>query len=43
MKQAMGKLGFEAKPGSPQDFANFMAEEFPRWAEIVKKTGVKFE
>jgi tripartite-type tricarboxylate transporter receptor subunit TctC len=43
MKQAMGQLGFEAKPGSPQDFANFMAEEFPRWAEIVKKTGVKFE
>ena len=43
MKEAMAKLGFEAKLGSPQDFANFMAEEIPRWAEIVKKTGVKFE
>ena len=36
MKESMGKLGFDAKIGSPQDFANFIAEEIPRWAEIVK-------
>jgi len=35
MKQAMAKLGFDAKIGSPQDFAAFIAEEIPRWAEIV--------
>jgi tripartite-type tricarboxylate transporter receptor subunit TctC len=43
MTESMKKLGFDAKIGSPQDFANFMAEEFPRWDEIVKKTGVKFD
>ena len=43
MKESMAKLGFEAKIGSPQDFAAFIAEEIPRWAEIVKATGVTFE
>ena len=39
----MSKLGFVAKLGSPQNFANFIAEETPRWTEIVKATGVKAE
>ena len=43
MKAAMAKLGFDAKIGSSQDFANFIAEETPRWTEIVKATGVKAE
>jgi tripartite-type tricarboxylate transporter receptor subunit TctC len=41
MKDNMTKLGFDAKIGSPQDFAQFIAEETPRWTEIVKQTGVK--
>ena len=43
MKESMAKLGFDAKIGTPQDFAAFIAEEIPRWAEIVKATGVTFE
>jgi tripartite-type tricarboxylate transporter receptor subunit TctC len=43
MKEAMAKLGFDARFGSPQDFAAFIAEEIPRWAGIVKATGVTFE
>jgi hypothetical protein len=43
MKDSMAKLGFDAKIGTPQDFAAFIAEEIPRWAEIVKATGVTFE
>jgi tripartite-type tricarboxylate transporter receptor subunit TctC len=43
MKEAMGKLGFDAKIGSPQDFAKFITEETPRWTGIVKSTGVKLE
>ena len=31
MKDSMAKLGFDAKIGSPQDFAKFIAEEIPRW------------
>lgn len=43
MKSSMNKLGFDAKIGSPQDFANFITEETPRWTGIVKSTGVKIE
>ena len=43
MKASMTKLGFDAKIGSPQDFADFIAEEIPRWTEIVKSSGVKIE
>jgi tripartite-type tricarboxylate transporter receptor subunit TctC len=43
MTASMTKLGFDAKTGSPQDFAKFVAEETPRWTEIVKATGVKAE
>jgi tripartite-type tricarboxylate transporter receptor subunit TctC len=42
-KAAMSKLGMSAKIGSPQDYAKFIAEETPRWTEIVKSTGVKLE
>jgi tripartite-type tricarboxylate transporter receptor subunit TctC len=41
MTAAMSRLGFEAKIGSPQDFAAFIAAELPRWAAIVKSSGVK--
>jgi tripartite-type tricarboxylate transporter receptor subunit TctC len=41
MTATMTKLGFAAKIGSPQDFAAFIAEELPRWAAIVKSSGVK--
>jgi tripartite-type tricarboxylate transporter receptor subunit TctC len=41
MKASMGKLGFEARIGSPQEFAAFIAEELPRWAEIVKSSGAQ--
>jgi tripartite-type tricarboxylate transporter receptor subunit TctC len=43
MKENMAKLGMEAKPGSPQDFTNFIKEETPRWTAIVKATGVKLQ
>src|SRR3954451_22289880 len=43
MKASMTKLGFDAKIGSPQDFTKFIAEETPRWTEIVKQTGVKVQ
>ena len=43
MKASMAKLGMDAKIGSPQDFAKFIAEEMPRWNAIVKSTGVKIE
>jgi tripartite-type tricarboxylate transporter receptor subunit TctC len=43
MKASMEKLRLDAKVGSPQDFARFIAAEIPRWAEIVKSVGAKAE
>jgi tripartite-type tricarboxylate transporter receptor subunit TctC len=43
MKASMQKLGIEATPGSPQDFAAFIAAETPKWARIVEASGVKME
>ena len=44
MKDAMTKLGMEAKIGSPQDYARFIAEETPRWTgDRAKRSGVKLE
>ena len=43
MKDAMSKIGFDSKIGSPQDYARFIAEETPRWTGIAKAVGVKAE
>jgi len=43
MKASMGKLGLEPRPGSPQQFSAFLADELPKWAEIVRVAGVKVE
>jgi tripartite-type tricarboxylate transporter receptor subunit TctC len=39
----MAKLGFEAKIGSSREFAAFIAEELPRWADIVKSSGASID
>jgi tripartite-type tricarboxylate transporter receptor subunit TctC len=41
MMASMRKLGFQTQLGSPQDFAAFIAKEIPRWAAVVKASGVK--
>ena len=43
MKEAMTRLGMDAKIGSPRDYARFIPEETPRWNAVVKATGVKTE
>ena len=43
MREAMSKLGMDAKIGSPQDYARFIAAETPRWTAIVQSTGVKID
>jgi tripartite-type tricarboxylate transporter receptor subunit TctC len=41
MKASMAKLGLEGRPGTPQQFGAFLADELPKWAEIVRLAGVK--
>jgi tripartite-type tricarboxylate transporter receptor subunit TctC len=43
MQAALAKFSAIAKPGSPQDFADFLAGEVPRWAEVVRIAGAKIE
>jgi tripartite-type tricarboxylate transporter receptor subunit TctC len=39
----MAKLGFEPKIWSPEQYAEFLAEEAKRWPPLVKASGVKPE
>ena len=43
MKLALSKLGSEPLGGSAQDFAALLAEERPRWLEVVRAAGLKFD
>ncbi len=41
MHASFAKLGIEPRISTPQEFAAIIAEEVPKWAEIVRLTGVK--
>ncbi|MGH6770019.1 MAG: Bug family tripartite tricarboxylate transporter substrate binding protein [Xanthobacteraceae bacterium] len=41
VKARLAKRGLEGRPGTPKDFAAFIASEQPRWAEIVRVSGVQ--
>ena len=43
MKASMERLGIEGRFGSAADFAAFIAEEQPKWAQIVAASGVKID
>ena len=44
VRAKMNTAGYElAAVNSPDDFAKFIAEEIPRWTEIVNSTGVKLD
>lgn len=41
MKASLDKLGLEPVIQTPEEFGKFVRDEVPRWAEIVKMSGVK--
>ena len=41
IRASFARLGIEAKSGTPADFAAAIAAEAPKWAEIVRLTGIK--
>lgn len=43
VRESFARLGMEPVIGTPQEFATAMAHETPRWAEIVKSSGIKVE
>jgi tripartite-type tricarboxylate transporter receptor subunit TctC len=40
---ALGKLGAEVRPGSPEEFGAFLARERDKWVDVVTRTGIKAE
>jgi tripartite-type tricarboxylate transporter receptor subunit TctC len=36
-------LGIEPRGGTPQEFATLLAEDAPRWFDIIRMTGIKLE
>jgi tripartite-type tricarboxylate transporter receptor subunit TctC len=43
MRANFEKLGIEPEITTPQEFAAIIAQEIPKWAEVVRLTGVKVE
>ena len=43
MLASMQRLGIAPSIGTVKDFANFIADETPRWAEIVRVSGTQIE
>jgi tripartite-type tricarboxylate transporter receptor subunit TctC len=38
-KESLAKLNVLLRPGSPQEFADFVAQETPLWTEMVRESG----
>jgi tripartite-type tricarboxylate transporter receptor subunit TctC len=43
MRASFAKLGIEPTITSPQEFAAIIAQEIPKWADVVRTTGVKVD
>jgi tripartite-type tricarboxylate transporter receptor subunit TctC len=43
MRAGFAKLGIEPTITSPQEFADIIAQEVPKWADVVRTTGVKVD
>jgi tripartite-type tricarboxylate transporter receptor subunit TctC len=43
MRDTLTRLGADVKAGTPADFAAFVADEAPKWAEVIKSSGMTLE
>jgi len=43
MRETLTRLGADVKAGTPADFSAFVADEAPKWAEVIKSSGMKLE
>ena len=41
VRELLAKIGIEPLITTPQEFADIIAREVPKWAAIVKATGVR--
>lgn len=40
-REAFEKLGAEVVPGTPEEFTRRLQEDYARWTQIRKQTGIK--
>jgi tripartite-type tricarboxylate transporter receptor subunit TctC len=43
MSATLTRLAADVRPGTPEDFAAFIATEAPKWAAVVTSSGLKLE
>jgi tripartite-type tricarboxylate transporter receptor subunit TctC len=43
VERSLSRMGGEARPGSPEDLASFLAGEQQRWARIIEATRVSVD
>ena len=43
MQASLAKLGAEPKPGSPQEFATFIAAQLQQWTAVVRDASIKLD
>jgi tripartite-type tricarboxylate transporter receptor subunit TctC len=43
LKERLATMATEPRTSTPEEFAAYIAEERARWAEVVRKTGIKAE
>jgi tripartite-type tricarboxylate transporter receptor subunit TctC len=43
MKRSLARFRVEPKPGTPQDFATFIASESKKWAGVIAAAGIKVQ
>jgi tripartite-type tricarboxylate transporter receptor subunit TctC len=43
IRDSLAKVGSEAAPGSPQDFADFISTETTKWSAVAKLSGISLD
>jgi tripartite-type tricarboxylate transporter receptor subunit TctC len=43
IRDSLAKVGAQAAPGSPQDFADFIAAETKKWSAVAKLSGISLD
>jgi len=43
IRDSLAKVGSEAAPGSPQDFADFISTETKKWSAVAKLSGISLD
>lgn len=43
LRDTLARLGTDAKAGTPEEFGRFIADEGPKWARVVKSSGMSLQ